>query len=155
MHLFHETEDSITFLMIGVDRFKAVIDEFDYDIGDKVLVELARIIHSNIKSHDIVARLTGDEFLVALLHMKDPSGAVNIAQKIIDDFAQKDIIVDEDSYQILRKTVCVGIASYPHDGEDIDAVIKNADKFLEEAKNKGRSQYAIYKKEEESQIDLF
>ena len=48
--------------MIGIDHFKAVIDEFDYDVGDKVLIELAKIIHSNIDEFDMVGRLNGDEF---------------------------------------------------------------------------------------------
>jgi two-component system cell cycle response regulator len=153
--LANETEDSITFLMIGIDRFKAVIDEFDYDVGDKVLIELAKVLHSNIKSHDIVARLIGDEFLVALLHVKDPNNASNVAQRIIEKFANTEIVVNEETMQTLKKTICVGIASYPQDGSDIDDVIKNADKSLEEAKNKGRSHYSIYQPDMDSAIDLF
>ena len=65
--LSHKEEKNIAFLMVGIDRFKAVIEEFDYDIGDKVLIELAKVIHTEIKDFDIVARLTGDEFLVALI----------------------------------------------------------------------------------------
>ena len=48
--------------MVGIDRFKAIIDEFDYDIGDKVLVNLANTIYNHIGEGDKVARLTGDEF---------------------------------------------------------------------------------------------
>ncbi|MBD3840614.1 MAG: GGDEF domain-containing protein [Campylobacterales bacterium] len=153
--LSNETEDNITFLMIGIDRFKAVIDEFDYDAGDVVLMELAKVIHSNIKNHDIVARLTGDEFLVALLHLRNPSDSIAVAQKIIEKFAQTSIVVNEDTGQILKKTICVGIATYPKDGSTIEDAIKNADKFLEEAKNKGRSQFAVYTKDDESAISLF
>jgi len=148
-------EENITFLMVGIDRFKAVIDEFDYDIGDKVLIELAKVIHSNIKDFDIVARLTGDEFLVALINLPDPKLAQNVAQRIIDQFAKVEVVVDDETMQTLKKTVCVGIASYPQDNDDIDQVLKYADMFLYEAKNKGRSSYAVYVPEEESSIDLF
>jgi GGDEF domain-containing protein len=55
----------------------------------------------------------------------------------------------------LKKTCCVGISEYPKDSDDIDQVLKNADMFLYEAKNKGRSSYAVYIKEDESSIDLF
>ena len=55
----------------------------------------------------------------------------------------------------LKKTICIGISSYPKDNENIDEVLKNADSFLYEAKNKGRSQFAIYTKEDLSSIDLF
>ncbi len=145
----------IAFLMVGVDRFKAVVDEFDYDIGDKVLVELAKVIHAEIKDFDIVARLTGDEFLIALTNQQSVDSAQEIAHKIIDKFAQIEVIVNESTYQILKKTICIGISYYPDDSTDINQVLKNADNFLNEAKNKGRGKIAIFKEEEESSIDLF
>jgi len=153
--LTNNTEDNISFLMVGIDRFKAVIEEFDYDIGDKVLVELAKIIHRNIKDFDIVARLTGDEFLVALVNLKSNEEAQNVAKNIIDEFSQVEIVVDEVTKQILKKTVCVGISSFPADSEDINQVLKNADSFLNEAKNKGRGKFATYQEEDNSSIDLF
>ena len=153
--LAHDTEDTITFMMVGIDRFKAVIDEFDYDIGDKVLVELAKVIHGTIKSQDIVARLTGDEFLIAVLHTTDIDKITQKAQKIIDKFSKVEVVVDEETGQVLKKTICIGISSFPKDGNTLDEVIKNADKFLEEARNKGRGSYAVYEKVKESTIDLF
>ena len=145
--LSNSTNKNISFLMIGIDRFKAVIDEFDYDIGDKVLIELAKVIHKNIKDFDIVARLTGDEFLVALINLKSNNEAQNVASQIINEFANTKIIVNEETKQILRKTICVGISYFPQDSKDINQVLKNADNFLHEAKNKGRGKIAIYKKE--------
>ena len=65
------------------------------------------------------------------------------------------MIVDEKTNQKLKKTICIGISFYPEDSDDIDQVIKNADNFLYEAKNRGRGNYAIYQKEEEGIIDLF
>ena len=153
--LSNKKEENITFLMIGIDHFKAVIDEFDYDIGDKVLVELAKVIHGNINDFDIVARLTGDEFLVALVNISNPTVALDIAQKIIDEFSIIEVVVDEETNQTLKKTICIGVSLYPEHSDDINQVLKYADSFLYEAKNKGRSKIAIYKKEEESSIDLF
>ena len=153
--LSNKTEENISFLMIGIDRFKAVIEEFDYDIGDKVLIELAKVIHKSIKDFDIVARLTGDEFLVALVNLKANDEAECIAKRIIDEFAKAEIVVDEKTNQILKKTICVGISSFPQDSDDINQVLKNADNFLNEAKNKGRGEVAIYKEEDNSTIDLF
>ena len=153
--LSNKKEENISFLMLGIDRFKAVIEEFDYDIGDKVLVELAKVIHKTIKNFDIVARLTGDEFLVALVNLKSNDEAQVIAQKLIDEFAKVEIVVDEETQQVLKKTICIGISSFPADSDDINKVLKNADNFLNEAKNKGRGQFAIYTKEQESTIDLF
>ncbi len=155
MALSNKQGNRVAFLMIGVDRFKAVIEEFDYDIGDQVLVELAKVIHGQIKDFDMVARLTGDEFLVALINNPDTQRAVEVAQKIIDKFADVEIVVNKQTGQTLKKTICVGISLYPDDSKNINQVLKNADYFLSEAKNKGRSKYAVYTKEEESSINLF
>lgn len=151
-----ETMDKITFLMIGVDRFKAVIDEYDYKIGDKVLIELVKVIYSCINSNDMVGRLNNDEFLVALPD-KDSTDeyVLTIVRDIIRKFSQKKIIVNEKTKYFLKKTICIGISSYPKDSNNINQVIKNADNFLYEAKNKGRSQFMIFNKEKESSVTLF
>jgi diguanylate cyclase (GGDEF)-like protein len=153
--LSHKEDKNIAFLMVGIDRFKAVIEEFDFDIGDAVLVELAKVIHSEIRDFDIVSRLTGDEFVVALVDVSSIDVATQIAQKIIDKFAQVEVVVNKQTQQTLKKTICIGISLYPDHSDDIQQVLKNADMFLNEAKNKGRSKLAVYKKEEESSINLF
>lgn len=154
--LSNKKEENISFLMIGIDAFKAVIEEFDFDIGDKVLVELARVIHKSIDNSDnIVARLTGDEFVIALVNLKSNDEAEHIAKKLVKEFADTKIIVNKETKQVLQKTICVGISSFPQDSEDINQVLKNADNFLNEAKNKGRGKIAIYNEAENSTIDLF
>jgi len=145
----------ISFLLIGIDHFKAVIDEFDYDIGDLVLVELAKVIHSNISEFDQVARLAGDEFIVALTSQTNYDETIKIAKKIIDDFSCVEVNVDENGHT-LKKTICVGIDIFDSDeANSIDKVIKNADIALYEAKNKGRSEVIYFQKEQSSTIDLF
>jgi len=154
-NLSDSENENITFLLIGIDHFKAVIEEFDHDIGDLVLIELAKVIHSNIKDFDVVARLTGDEFLVALVNLPYPGMAEDVASKIIEQFSQAKVVVNEERNLTLQKTVCVGISTYPQDGDKINDVLKNADSFLNEAKNNGRSQFAVYSAEELSTIDFF
>ena len=157
LSLTKNKETEIYFLMIGVDRFKAVIDEFDYDAGDKVLIELAKVIHSNINEFDMVARLNADEFLVTIVSNSSEFEAVETAQKIIKDFASKKILVDEERQQTLLKTTCIGFEKLDvSKDEDITDAIKNADIALYEAKNKGRSQLFKYSDlTEEDTIDFF
>lgn len=150
-----QKKDEITFLMVGIDRFKAVIDEFDFDIGDKVLIKLAKVIHSNIKNKDIVARLTGDEFLVALMNQSDKPEIEIICKNMIEQFSKVKVLVNAQTNQTLQKTICIGISLYPKDGDNIDSVIKNADMFLTEAKNKGRGSFSFFEKHKESGIDFF
>ena len=150
-------QNEIYFLMIGIDHFKAVIDEFDYDVSDKLLIELAKVIHSNINEFDMVARLNADEFLVSIISNSSEFNATDVAEKIIKDFANIKILVNEDTKQTLKKTVCIGFEIFKANSDDtITDAIKNADIALYEAKNKGRS--ILFKHDElkdEDTIELF
>lgn len=150
-------EEEVYFLMVGIDRFKAVIDEFDYDVADKVLIELAKVIHSNIDSFDLVGRLGNDEFLVTILNKSSEDEAEALAYKIIYDFVNTDIVVDELTKQILRKTVCIGMDTFKkNDEKSINEAIKNSDIALYEAKNKGRSQFLKFSTiNETDNVELF
>ena len=153
----NNTREEIYFLMIGVDHFKAVIDEFDYDISDQVLVELAKIIHTNINEFDMVARLNADEFLVTILSNTAKWQIEDIAKKIIEGFAKVEIEVNPITKQTLKKTICIGLETFKTDSsETITDAIKNADIALYEAKNNGRSQFFDYAElSEEDTIELF
>jgi diguanylate cyclase (GGDEF)-like protein len=141
INLSHTDTNDIFFLMIGIDRFKAVIDEFDYDIGDKVLIELAKVIHTNISEFDLVARLSGDEFLVSILSSDSESEIRIICEKIIEDFANAEIQINEEA--TLKKTICIGYDKFNT-------------KHSYEAKNKGRSSFLAFNDiKEEDNIDLF
>ena len=157
LNLSNNTQNEIYFLMIGIDHFKAVIDEFNYDIGDKVLIELAKTIHSNISEFDMVARLNGDEFLVSIINSNAQYKAEEIAHKIIEDFSKIEIIVNNITKQTLKKTICIGFDTFDSNSDfTITDSIKNVDIALYEAKNKGRSQLFKYcELKEEDTIDLF
>ncbi|WP_418185691.1 GGDEF domain-containing protein [Aliarcobacter vitoriensis] len=145
LKLSNNKQDKIYLLMIGIDRFKSVIDEFDYEVSDKVLVQLARVIHSNINEFDLVGRLESDTFLVSILSNEDEHQACEIAKKIISDFSEIEVIVDEKSGQTLKKSVSIGFERFELDSnKSINDAIKNADIALYEAKNKGRGQFFKY-----------
>lgn len=156
IRLLESEQNEMYLLMIGIDRFKAIIDEFNYEIGDKVLIELARVIHSNISEFDMVGRLDADTFLVSLNDCNEIQ-ACNIAKKIISDFSEIDILVDKRSGQTLKKTICVGLERYlPNYNISLDDSIKNADTALYEARNKGRGQFFKFNDlKSEDNIDLF
>ncbi len=145
---------NISFLMVGIDHFKAVIDEFDYDIGDKVLVNLATILQNNVRESDLVVRLEADEFLVALIGVTNQKDAKFVAQKLINTFAQSEVKVTEDG-QVLKKTICIGITHYDYETKTVDAILKNADISLYEARNLGRGQIKEYFPKSEICVELF
>lgn len=145
----------IAFLKIGIDKFKAVIDEFDYKIGDKVLIALANLLKNIIRKSDIVVRVDSDEFLVVLQNIGNDENAKMLAQKIIETFAQEAIIVNNETNQTLFKTICVGISLFPDNADTIEEVLRTSDNALYEARNNGRSQYFLYNDSKMHTIDLF
>lgn len=155
LSLSQREQKKIGFLKIGIDQFKAVIDEFDYTIGDKVLKALADTLNENVRTSDIVIKIDSDEFLVILLNIVNEDNAIMISEKIINNFSKKEVLVNPQTEQALKKTVCSGISIYPDDASDIDEIIRNADIALYEARNKGRSQTFKYSKEETNTIDFF
>ncbi|MCT7501526.1 GGDEF domain-containing protein [Aliarcobacter cryaerophilus] len=147
LKLSNNKQNEIFLLMIGIDRFKAVVDEFNYEIADKVLIELARVIHSNINEFDIVGRLETDTFLVSILTNDDENQACEVAKKIISDFSKARVIVNEETRQTLQKTVSIGFEKFVlNSNMSLDDAIKNADIALVEAKNKGRGEFLKFSK---------
>ena len=147
LKLSNNKQNEIFLLMIGIDRFKAVVDEFNYEIADKVLIELARVIHSNINEFDIVGRLETDTFLVSILSNDDENQVCEVAKKIISDFSKARVIVNEETRQTLQKTVSIGFEKFVlNSNMSLDDAIKNADIALVEAKNKGRGEFLKFSK---------
>ncbi|ADG92957.1 diguanylate cyclase [Arcobacter nitrofigilis DSM 7299] len=145
---------NISFLMIGIDHFKAVIDEFDYDVGDNVLISLSEILRNNIRESDIVVRLEADEFLVTLVGLTSQNDAKLVAQKLIDVFAKSEVKVSPSGYT-LKKTICVGITHYDNQTNSVDYILRNADISLYEAKNLGRSKIKEFFPDKVECVDLF
>lgn len=148
-------EKKIAFVKIGIDQFKAVIDEFDYEMGDKVLKALADSLKNSLRESDIVIKISNDEFLVILLNILSDTNAVMIAEKLISNFSNEKVLVNEESQQVLMKTICGGISIFPDNATTIDEIIKKSDIALYEARNKGRNKVFLFNDEETNKIDLF
>ncbi len=155
LSLSNREQKKVAFIKIGIDQFKAVIDEFDYDIGDKVLKALANSLKNSVRESDIVIKISNDEFLVILLNILSDTNAVMIAEKLINNFSKESIVVDEKTRQILMKTICGGISIFPDNATTIDEIIKKSDIALYEARNRGRSKVFLFNDEETNKIDLF
>ncbi len=144
---------NIGVLLLDMDHFKAVNDEYGHDIGDKVLRELARILTENVRESDLVVRYGGEEFIVLLVNVANEEDAMMVANKIRNKVAENEIDVYAGSK--LRKTISIGLSMYPNDSTSLDSVIKNADIALYEAKHKGRNQVIRFKEEQTTSVELF
>ncbi|CAM3509526.1 GGDEF domain-containing protein [Arcobacter aquimarinus] len=155
LSLSNREQKKIAFVKIAIDQFKAVIDEFDYEIGDKVLKCLAKSLKDSIRESDIVIKISNDEFLVILLNVINENNAIIITQKLINNFSQEKVIINEDNKQTLMKTICGGISIYPDNATTIEEIIKKSDIALYEARNRGRSQFFLFNEEDTNKIDFF
>ena len=143
----------IGFLSIGIDRFKAIIEEFSYDIGEEVLIKLAHMLVKEVRTSDIVIHLEADEFLIVLPNVDNINNASFIAQKLVDKFSKIEFLLKKGA--ILKKTICAGVSLYPNDSATIEDILKNSDISLLEARNTGRSKVFQYSKELSSSLELF
>jgi two-component system, cell cycle response regulator len=155
LSISNREQKKIAFIKVGIDQFKAVIDEFDYEVGDKVLKSLASTLKASIRDSDLVVKISNDEFLVILLNIINESNAIIISEKLIDNFSKEKIIVNNETKQALMKTICSGISIYPDNATSIEEIIKKSDIALYEAKNRGRSQVYLFSEEDTNKIDFF
>jgi diguanylate cyclase (GGDEF)-like protein len=129
-------KDTYSVMMLDVDFFKMVNDTYGHDIGDKVIVELSKVLKDSIREADLAIRYGGEEFVV-MLHNATDEGAMNVAKKIHSAFGK--LSFDVGNSESLQKTISIGIAKFPTDGDTIWKCIKYADTALYVAKNTGRN----------------
>ncbi len=155
LSLSNREQKKVAFIKVGIDQFRAVIDEFDYVIGDKVLKALAKTLKESVRESDLVIKISDDEFLVILLNIINEDNAILISQKLIDNFSKKEVMINEQTKQTLMKTICSGVSIYPDNATTIDEIIKKSDIALYEARNRGRSQVFMFSEEDTNKIDFF
>ena len=131
----------LAWLMLDLDRFKAVNDSFGHLAGDELLLQVAARITSRLREVDMVARLGGDEFVVLLEDIAHPENAARVAEEIIIDLNKPFQLTQSDDVQI---GVSIGISLYPQHGDNIDILMDNADAALYQAKDQGRGCFAYF-----------
>ena len=151
MHQATRSKDTYSVMMLDVDFFKMVNDTYGHDVGDKVIVEIGKVLRDNIRESDLAIRYGGEEFVV-MLHNATEEGTAEVAKKIHSAFAN--LIFDVGAGETLQKTMSIGIAKFPTDGNTIWKCIKFADTALYVAKTTGRNKIVNYEKEMSEDSDL-
>lgn len=117
-------------LMVDVDHFKHVNDEYGHEDGDKVLIFVANTIRSCVRRSDYVIRWGGEEFVV-ILQGASPAVSANIGEKIRNN-------IEKSDSSVCPVTVSVGVSFYT-DGDDFNEIVKKADWAMYMAKESGRN----------------
>ncbi|HEX2674368.1 MAG TPA: diguanylate cyclase, partial [Polyangiaceae bacterium] len=133
-------EQHVALVAVDLDHFKAINDTYGHDVGDALLVEVARRLSVSTRAEDTVARIGGDEFVVLIEDLEGAEGARRVAERIRNAFATP-IVIDGKE---LNTTPSVGIALFPDDAANLAELQRHADSALYEAKRAGRNCYHFY-----------
>ena len=133
---------SFALLFLDLDHFKQINDSLGHPFGDKVLIEVTERLKRCIRQVDTAARLGGDEF-VLLLHQADAGGAEICARRVLQEL-NTPFSIDGMNFTV---TCSIGIALFPHDGDNMDDLIKNADSAMYHVKERGRSDFRFYQRQ--------
>jgi diguanylate cyclase (GGDEF)-like protein/PAS domain S-box-containing protein len=128
-------------MMFDIDHFKSINDSLGHHTGDLLLQNVAYRIRSNLRKGDTLARFGGDEFIVLLPEVTRENEAETIARKLLRAFKKPFTCAEHDVFV----TTSIGIAMYPGDGQDMETLIRHADRALYQAKDDGRDTCAFYR----------
>jgi diguanylate cyclase (GGDEF)-like protein/PAS domain S-box-containing protein len=138
INLAQRNRHEMALLYLDLDRFKWVNDTRGHDAGDEVLKRAADRIQAQVRESDTVARIGGDEFAVILPKIGSSQDAAIVAEKVIDALCAS-FSVGGEAQADIEIGASIGIAIFPGDGADMDALFKAADTAMYKAKQQGNS----------------
>lgn len=143
LKLIKRNNDSMSIAYIDIDFFKEINDKFGHEAGDEALKSFAGLLNNVVRESDLIGRLGGDEFILALPH----TGLENVKVVInkIKEACESHTVLIND--RIIKFTVSIGVSSSTAVSDDIlERLIKESDEALYEAKKSGKNQIAFYQK---------
>ncbi|XQU08976.1 diguanylate cyclase [Halomonas sp. LY9] len=134
----------LTVIMLDLDHFKRINDEYGHSTGDKVLVALSELLKGSLRGEDLICRFGGEEFTLIL-----PGAALEIALQRAEQLRMtiEQLRIDGGHEDLLQVTSSLGIATFPNHGDDAQVLLDLADDALYDAKNAGRNQVAVATKQ--------
>ena len=146
--LTENTNRSACLLLIDIDHFKSINDTFGHDQGDLILVEMAKLLKTSTRDSDLVARLGGEEFVVAISNATLGTG-LRVAERMRQ-------LIEKNSFPLISGgemniSISIGVTAFTNDEKfNRDNIIKAADTALYQAKNAGRNRTVVgYTKQKE------
>lgn len=137
-------------LFMDFDRFKQVNDTLGHSVGDELLRQIAQRLQQSLRPGDaytqssdfsqMAARIGGDEFVVVLDDIRGDLDAEIVAARLLDVLAQPYVI---ESHTV-NSSVSIGIVTSTHAADDVEAVLRDADIAMYEAKRTGRGRYVLF-----------
>jgi diguanylate cyclase (GGDEF)-like protein/PAS domain S-box-containing protein len=130
----------VALFVIDLDHFKRINDSLGHTAGDQILIETARRLRSSVRSTDVVARMSGDEFVVVMPDITSIDDVDQCATNLVSKLASE---ISVDGY-LVNVTASVGVGLFPDVATDAKHLLKRADSAMYAAKENGRNQHQIF-----------
>ena len=127
-------------MFMDLDRFKIINDSMGHQVGDELLISVARRLERCVRQEDTVARLGGDEFAVIVDAINDPSQATRVADRILRELQLPFQIAGRDIMTGASIGIALSITGY----NNVDAMMRDADSAMYRAKSGGRNRYEVF-----------
>ncbi|GAP10739.1 protein containing PAS domain S-box [Bellilinea caldifistulae] len=137
----HE-EPTFAILLLDLDRFKLVNDSLGHRVGDQMIVEVSRRLDECLRAEDTIARLGGDEFAILLNDLHDPYEIIQIINRIQREISRPLVVEGNKVFT----TCSIGVAIANPDTDSTEAMMRDADTAMYEAKAQGGNGYMIFDK---------
>lgn len=136
-------EKSFAIIIMNISDFHLINETKGYDVGDKLLQEVAKRMQGIIRQIDTMTRYAGNVFIFLLPQLSLPETAVYVAQRILDNIVLPFNVNDQE----IMINANVGVAIYPSDGADPKTLIQHANEALSQAKERGPGRYQFFQQE--------
>ncbi|MEZ6192436.1 MAG: EAL domain-containing protein [Phycisphaerales bacterium] len=127
-------------LFLDFDRFKVINDSLGHEYGDMLLTSIAQQLRVQLRTVDTAARLGGDEFVVLLDGIDGLSGAIEVAERLLETFARPHSLGGHD----VISTASIGIVTSEGDYHKPEEMVRDADNAMYQAKASGRARYVVF-----------
>lgn len=132
--------NSVAVLFLDMDNFKRINDSMGHTIGDALLQQIADRLQAALRPNDTIARYGGDEFAIIAGDLARSENVLAVLRKIYAAFDRPMTLGAQEAYI----TFCTGIALYPHDGINVEDLLRNAGTAMYRAVLAGHNQYRFY-----------
>jgi len=142
LSMVQRASQPLAVLLVSMDHFGSINEMVGHQLGDQILVEVAQRLIRLVREQDTVSRLAGKEF-VLVLPGTDETGAAHLADELLTELARPFQLQTQE----ISTTVSIGIACYPDDGADFDALFKAVEIAMRLAQNDGRNRFRFFSAE--------
>ncbi|MEQ8263670.1 EAL domain-containing protein [Pseudohaliea sp.] len=142
MALARRQERLLAIAYLDLDDFKPVNDRYGHEVGDQLLLDLARRMNAILRYSDTLARLGGDEFVIVLTDVADPGAISKLVTRLLNEVSRPALIAGHQ----VRVEASIGLRFYSVEdhGTDAEQLLRQADQAMYQAKQRGKGRYEVF-----------